>query len=223
MRRYLTTGILALLVAMGAAACSDDDPTEPGASTLSAEEAASLAQALAELGFLVYANMEFGEADAVAPGGVHTLRNAFTPQAVAGESGSLTLSVDNVPCPIGGTLSAQITMTGTQFPDEDRFIMEMDGTQTHKACRVMAGQQEFSITGDPNLTWSMRLEMIGDDAVGEQTFEYGGAFLWSTPQGREGRCTIDYALIYDGGTDVLTLEGQFCGVKIDQTIDWSDA
>ena len=50
MRKNLTTGLLALVMALGAVACSDDDPTEPKESELSTEEATALAEALARVG-----------------------------------------------------------------------------------------------------------------------------------------------------------------------------
>jgi hypothetical protein len=232
MRKNLTTGLLALVMALGAVACSDDDPTEPKESELSTEEATALAEALARVGddvaLKVFLQAVSQGSNALAPAGIDALGDVFTPQSHGGPHKSFTLSVEDVPCVGGeGDVSAQLTVTTTEYPEEDRVVLEAEGTMTHQACRVVArkqqGQQVFAITGDPNLSWTLRLEAVGDELVGEQTFAYNGAFRWTTPDGRAGRCTVDYSLTVDMDEKRAEAAGTFCGVNVQWTAEWSDA
>lgn len=235
MRKNLTTGMLALVMALGAVACSDDDPTEPGESELTVEEAEALAEALAQVGnqvaFQVFLQAAASQgSNAIAPAGIDALGDVFTPQSHGGPHKSFTLSVNDVPCVGGeGGVSAQLTVTTTEYPEEDRVVLEANGTMTHEACRVVArkrrqgGQQVFVITGDPNLSWTLRLEAVGDELVGEQTFDYNGAFRWATPDGRGGRCTVDYSLTVNMDEMRAEAAGTFCGVNVEWTAEWSDA
>ena len=226
MRKNLTTGLLALVMALGAVACSDDDPTEPKESELSTEEATALAEALARVGddvaLKVFLQAVSQGSNALAPAGIDALGDVFTPQSHGGPHKSVTLSVEDVPCVGGeGDVSAQLTVTTTEYPEEDRVVLEAEGTMTHQACRVVArkqqGQQVFAITGDPNLSWTLRLEAVGDELVGEQTFDYNGAFRWATPDGRGGRCTVDYSLTVDMDEKRAEAAGTFCGVNVQWT------
>lgn len=234
MRKDLTTGLLALVMSLGAVACSDD-PTEPGESDLSNEEATALAEALARVGddvaLRVFAQAGASQGSkAMAPAGIDARGDVFTRQSHGGPHRSFTLSVDDVPCVGGeGDVSAQLKVTTAEYPEEDRVVLEAEGTMTHHACRVVArkrqqqGQQVFVITGDPNLSWALRLQAVGKELVGEQTFDYSGAFRWETPEGRKGRCTVDYSLRVNLDEKRAEAEGTFCGVNVEWTAEWSDA
>src|SRR5690606_35783878 len=97
MRKNLTTGLLALVMALGAVACSDDDPTEPKESELSTEEATALAEALARVGddvaLKVFLQAVSQGSNALAPAGIDALGDVFTPQSHGGPHKSFTLSV----------------------------------------------------------------------------------------------------------------------------------
>lgn len=220
MRKDLTAGLLALLLASGTVACSDD-PTEPGESELSTEEAEALAQALGEVGVTVFMKLYAeGINMAAAPAGMHSFGSDFTPQSHGGQHFTLTRSA-NVPCPVGGTVGAQVTLEITEYPEEERVVFEMEGTQTHNACKVMGRQQEFTITGDPNLSWSFYAETVGEELAGEMTLDYSGAFRWATGD-RQGRCTIDYAVRVNVVEHRATMEGSFCGATVEQTVTWTN-
>lgn len=220
MRKDLTAGLLALVLASGAVACSDD-PTEPEESQLSAEEAQALAVALGEVGVDVFFRLYAGGLNTAAPAGMHPFGSDFAPQSHGGEHLTLTRSA-TAPCPYGGTVAAQVTLDIAEYPEEDRVTFEMEGTQTHDKCRVMARRQEFSINGDPNLSWSFYAETVGDDPVGDMSLDYSGAFRWETA-GRQGRCTIDYSLRVNLVEHRATMEGSFCGATVTQTVNWTNA
>lgn len=212
MRKILTKGVLAFALLAATAACDDEGPAESTGDELTSEEATALAEVMAGLGYASGAGaMEEQEVQA-----------AFVPQSHGGAHYTRTVNI-TAPCPRGGELEVEATLTGTEYPEEERVVVEFEGTHTHSECGVTARQKEFVVTGNPNLSWSMGLETQHGELAGVLTFDYEGGFDWSSSDGRSGTCTVDLHAEVDVEGQTSSLAGQFCGVTIESNASWTEA
>ncbi|HEX7119347.1 MAG TPA: hypothetical protein VF212_11190 [Longimicrobiales bacterium] len=213
MRKDLVRSALALALAMAVVACDDDGPTDGQQDELTQAEAEALAAAMANQG---YAGAEEGSQ----AGG----EQAFAPQSHgAGEHFNFTLENVERPCPLGGTVVQNASGSITSYTEEERVVIDLEGTQTHEACGFAAEQTQFEVTGDPNLAWTVHLEAVDSQPVGEQTVALEGGFTWSSADGRSGTCTVDLSAVLNPEAQSWTLTGTFCGVTIESTASWTDA
>jgi hypothetical protein len=196
-----TRRILLVTLALGLAAC--ESSTDVG-DELSSAEASGLAAAILDLtldaGMMQTGMAQLASGPAAAP-------TTFDHRA----------QVEG-PCPIGGTMHADLHVAGSFDPATGQGQLDLDVTAQHRGCQVKAKEtgQLFELDGKPNIKAEFRLA-----AKPDQTFTlsggYEGAVEWSS-DGRSGTCSFD--LTFSGsvnansGNGTAKLQGTACGASI---------
>lgn len=201
-------GLLSLLLVTGLAAC--DDGTGPESSLTQAE-----AEALAQV--LLTQTFSAGDpASATAP-------TSAAPVARQVVDFSNEISVE-VACPLGGSVAADVTTSGTIDAETGAANLQYTASQTHRDCQVQPeeAQEPFTLNGAPNLTSSLQFTRTAGG-----TFETGGSIVgsvaWSSGD-RSGTCVV--SLEFSGAGDdqgnvSFSLSGGVCSAQISQQVSVS--
>jgi hypothetical protein len=196
-----TRQIVLMATALGLAAC--ESSTDPG-DELSSTEASALAAAILDLtldaGMAQTATAQLASGPAAAP------RTFDTRTQVEG------------PCPLGGTMQADLHVAGAFDSATGQGQLDLDVTAQHRGCQVRAKEtgQLFELDGKPSITAEFRLVSKPDQAF-TLSGSYKGAVDWSS-DGRSGTCSFD--LTFSGnvsantGNGTAKLEGEACGANI---------
>ena len=197
--KILRISLVALTV--GAAACGES-ATDLG-DELSSEEAGALAAAILDL--TLAASMS--ESPSAQISGAAAVPTTFN------ESAQL-----EGPCPLGGTMKADLHVAGSFDPATNQGQLDLDVRAEHHGCQVEAKEtgQRFTLQGAPAIEAEFRLV-----AKADRTYTlaggYDGAVEWRS-DGRSGTCRFD--LDFSGNVDATTgrgtarLEGTACGVSV---------
>lgn len=215
MYKHLSRGLLALAL-LAAVACSDDGPTGSSAQ-LTEEEVQDLAESLAEIGFLEL----YEEVGKLSRGSSPQSASAGGLQPLAGEESFRHTFTATANCRVSGTVQLQAELDVVRYPEEDRLVVDLTGSQTHNKCRVpLRRGGTIEVTGAPNLSWGVHFEAVQGQLVGELTAEYRGGFTWAKSDGRSGRCTVDFTGKVNPEEGKATLEGTFCNVSVTKEVTW---
>lgn len=203
---------LTLTLAVGLAACGDDDPTDPDneGDLLTEVEAESMIEALAEAGGFGFGIGLGAGASATAPEGVTI--------------GPVTFE-ETTACPQGGS----IAMAGSYSADIDdetgHGTYQYELVQTHDACTATAASDgsTWTFDGSPDITidFAWTFDQTAYEFQGTQT---GGiAFSGS---GKSGTCQIDLTYDFSGDQSGTTysgsVAGSVCGVSVSHSTTISD-
>jgi hypothetical protein len=216
MYKHLSRGVLALAL-LTAVACSDDDPTESSQAQLTQEEVEELAEALSQIGFPEL----FLEVNKLSRGASPQSARAGGLQPLADPETFNHTFAATANCPVSGKVELQAELDVARYPDEDRLVADLGGSQRHDKCRVpLRRGGTIEVTGAPNLSWEMHFEAVQGQLVGELTAEYKGGFTWAKSDGRSGQCTVDFSGKVNPEEGKATLEGKFCNISVTKEVTW---
>ncbi len=195
--------LAAVAAAAFALAACGKDATSPAASTqLKPDEAQALALGMAASGDAY--------SGAVAAPDVVTLSTMTTATTI----GPIAFTQSH-PCPKGGTVTPDVTITGSIDLTARSLSMEVKGTETPKDCAYPVKALTVTVNGNPNLAIDAKLAIVAGVPSGAQTFTEKGGFTWATSDGRSGTCTVDMTSSADFGKNLRSVSGTFCDTKID--------
>lgn len=198
-------GLLSLLLVTGLAAC--DDATGPE-SSLTQAEAEALAQVLLTQTFTA------GDpAGAAAPSGA-----APVARQVVDFSNEVSLEL---PCPLGGSVAADVSTSGTIDSTSGSANLQYTATQTHQSCQVQPedAQEPFTLNGAPNITSTFQFSR-SETGTFETTGSIVGSVEWTSGD-RSGTCVV--SLEFSGSGDdqgglSFSLSGGVCSAQISQQV-----
>jgi hypothetical protein len=196
-----TRELVLVAMALGLAACESSTDVGDG---LSSAEASALAGAILDLtldaGMMQTGMAQLASGPAAAP-------TTFDQRA----------QVEG-PCPLGGTMKADLHVAGSLDLATGQGQLDLDVTAAHRGCQVKSKEtgQLFELDGKPSIEAEFRLT-----AKPDRTFSlsggYEGAVEWSS-DGRSGTCSFD--LTFSGNVNASTgngtakLQGTACGTTI---------
>ncbi|MFO7261271.1 MAG: hypothetical protein DIU52_008940 [bacterium] len=189
------------------AACGDaDDPAGAKGDQLTREEALVIVDAIAQ------ANVDD-----------HTTVLEGRSTSLAGDSpGRITVEhKSSHPCPVDGRVVIALNATLTYDQEDKSLDYEAEGSLTHEECGLRHEDVTITVDGDPTIAFATRAAFSGGVATEPITETVEGAFLWSTSDGRSGRCVIDLEKVTDLVAKRHTLRGEACGHTIERTITWT--
>ncbi len=190
--------LAAVAVAALALAACGKDATSPTASTqLKPDEAQALALSMAASG-----DAYSGAVSAPDVVTLSTLSGATT-------IGPITFTQSH-PCPKGGTVTPDVTITGSVDLTARSLSMEVKGTETPKDCAYPVKAVTVTVNGNPNLAIDAKLAIVAGVPSGAQTFTEKGGFTWKTSDGRSGTCAVDITSSADFAKNLRTVSGTFC-------------
>jgi hypothetical protein len=124
---------------------------------------------------------------------------------------TVTASEGSLPCPQGGVLNMQ--MQDTLIFDEVGPTMAINIGGTHRPvnCVHAAGSTPVTIDAEPPFVWSSRMRMVAGMPSGPVVETLMGSFQWSTNDGRNGSCSVNYSRVLNAMTGAETRGGTICG------------
>lgn len=202
---------LSAALAFGLTACGGD--TTGTGDQLTEAEAAELAEAIAEGGFVGF-------------GGTGSPAMGAPRQNLANVTVTLN---DTYPCDEDGgtgTVSVAGSVTANVNDNTGAGTFSFNYTIVPHGCQVTTSSGKvFTLDGDPNLkvtgdfTWS--------ETNAQGTLNYDGNFAWQASDGRSGTCGVDLTSNYDftfSGTGAssasATISGSVCGVSVSRTFTY---
>lgn len=199
----LLTGISMLTLGACGDATSGDPLTQAEAEELSAAIFEAIGGAFEQAGSF-----------STAPGG--QLAPAAPPFAVTFN--------DSYPCEGGGTATLAGTISGNA--EETSGNMAFDLTQNANGCVVMLQSgTSFTLTGNPNL--KIEGEFTYNQSSFSGSLSHGGAFSWTSSDGRAGNCGVDLDvtinLNIETSSGTATQSGELCGISINRVVSVGDA
>lgn len=210
MKRY-RVWTLALVAAVGLAACSDggDDSTGPSGDELSAPEAEALAAVITSEALGIGLE-QFSGGGEFAPSG----SAASEPEDI-----SIDDFTFEAPCELGGTVTLTMSWSGTADYEVGDIDLTWNVTQAHDGCVLQEDQYEFTLTGDPNISMNWDMQVTENESF-DISGGYEGAVQWTLDDGRSGRCTVDVSFSANGnwstGSGMTTVSGHVCGESVDE-------
>lgn len=206
MDRRIAWVLPALMVVL--AACSDDEPSAPGATELSADEVGFLA---------VDADREL---DAVL-GGLFSDQAGFSAPAEPGAAVPImeTFEFERTrSCPAGG----QVAVSGNGSIEVDREIgmgeMNVAGTKTIEAC----AHEHDGVVYTTNGSLEFDAHWLREDfELVEAEKNLMGSLSVETSDDRMKECTIELHTVFDPETETVTVTGEVCDRVVDRTWDRS--
>jgi len=142
-----------------------------------------------------------------------------------GESGSAAVSAPvnfsntfsiSKPCPKGGTVALAGTTSGTGDAATHSLNVETIATRTDASCAFQTKHGVVTITGNPNIQYDGKLNIVNGAFSGLQTQTHKGSFTWARGEFSE-TCAVDLASSWDPATHTVKVAGTFCGVNVDVT------
>ena len=194
----------ALVVAL--AACSDSTAVSNGISRDDANQLAADMDAVAALG-----------TSDVGLGAVFSI--GVDPGSAA--SVSVPVTFDNTfnvtrQCPKGG----QVVFDGRVIGSGDRathsLAVETIATRTDTDCAFRTKRGLLTVSGNPNLAFDGKLNIVNGALSGVQTATHKGSFTWARAE-ISGTCDVDLSSAYDPATHTATVTGKFCGFDVNVT------
>lgn len=211
--------VLALVSIFSAVACGGDDGVGIEGDSLSQAEAEALAQIVMSQGFST-------TPDPTGAPQVASRSVSFDPIGISDE-----ITVENLPCPNGGTYSADGSYSGTVDPDAETLDITYTFVHSHSQCAVPSEEAGviFTLDGNPNITHRYDIVVDGGSSV-ELTGGIEGGLDWSTDDERSGTCPINidtavsgFALDGETGSISVDVSGLVCGVEFSRSISVSPA
>ena len=193
---------LLLIPLLFATSACDGGSGPSGSAELTAAEAAELARAM------------FGMASGLASSGGLT-GGSFN--VASAEENTFTVPIqETVPCEPSGN----VALSGTVTIGFDEIAMGMSMTADISAAPAacahrMENGDIIRMTGDPDLDIHMSMASDAEGLTELQVTETG-AFTW-TRGGASGRCAVNIASALNAATQMVTVNGTFCGFPVNET------
>ena len=203
---------MALVGALGVAACGEDDGPVATGDALSEAEAAALSEIVLGTAFQATAGIPTSPAPVNGP------------QAVPF---SYSADIDaTAPCSAGGTASLTGSATINGDDETGEFSIAYSVTAAYNECGEYAGSQEALFTVGGSLTMTATADYAQGQGQQFGTLTSTGSFTgnvsWSSDDGRSGTCAVNLtsSTTSDGQAINATTEGSFCGVSISETFTY---
>ena len=190
------TRLAALAVAAFALVACGRDATAP-ASQLRSDEAQTLALSMAASGDAYAGAYAMPDLVALAP-------------AATVPFGPIAYTTEH-PCPRGGTIVPDISVSGQLDMQARSMTVDISGTETPKACAYPVRGNTITVTGNPDMAVTAHMAAANGVPTGAQTFTQKGAFTWTASDGRSGSCALDISSSTDFAKNLRTVTGTFCG------------
>lgn len=203
---------LALVAAVGVAACGDDDPTSTG-DTLSEAEAAAVSEIV------------LGTAFQATAAGLPTAAPAASGPQAAPFSYSTDIET-SVSCSGGGSIALDGSATINGDDETFQFTIAYNMNSTYSECTEFAQEadQEFTIGGTLAFTANADYSGGQGDSFGSltSTGTFSGNISWSSEDGRSGTCGVSLTSTTTSTGEAITASttGSFCGVAINETFTY---
>ncbi len=197
---------LALVAALGVAACGDDGPVATG-DPLTEAEVAALSEIILTSAFL-------------SPSGAPNFVEGGPQGAPVSFSESVELTV---PCEGGGSVNLTGSASGTVDDETGEFDLAFSLGQAHSSC-VATAQNEQTFELDSSMSLVFNFEGTFDQEV--TTLDWDGALTgsvdWETGE-KSGGCSVDlsYAASFTGQSITASTNGAVCGVTVDNEFNVS--
>lgn len=197
--RYLT---VAAMVAL--AACGDDDSVTPD--NLTEAEAQALATAVFQQSFMSAFTLDYEQQQ---------------PQAVNGPA-TATYQAEietTAACPLGGEVALSAVVDVQTNDETGAGTVDFSVAQVHSNCGVQGDQgQQFTISGDPGVTFDFLMETDGQENFGFSG-SLTGALSWAT-DGKAGTCAVSVEFSGQGSPTGFSFSnaGTVCGVDFSESV-----
>ena len=119
-------------------------------------------------------------------------------------------------CPKGGQAVIAGRLTGTGDRTTHTLSAETIATRTDSQCAFETKHGLLTISGNPNIVFDGKLNIVNGALSGLQTATHKGSFTWAR-EGGSGTCDVDLASAYDPATHTATVTGKFCGIDVNVT------
>lgn len=189
------------------AACSDGEgPTGPGGSgELSAAEVEAISDFMVGQAFDSWNPESIGGGSAQAEG--EAALQSGVPVAIDYAASA------QADCPLGGTVAATVSVQGTLDDETLAGDLDLEVVTNATDCGIVADGTDFTIDTNPDLTLTGDFSFVDGQLVGESTFTYAGAILWSSEDGRSGSCTYDVVVTLSSSSAAVA-SGTACGTSL---------
>lgn len=194
---HLDRAVALIAISLGLAACGRDSAAPKA--QLTPSEARDLAFSMAGVSSGYAGTAASGRADVVSTEGV-PLHFTFS-----GE----------FPCPAGGTIAPNVTVTGDWDMQARTMTLDMAGTETMSSCAH--GVEGKTMTLNGSLEFGSHTALAAGRPTGAQTFHEKGSFDWTRGDGTSGTCAIDFTATTDFTAKTRALTGTFCGRPLNYT------
>lgn len=192
---------------LAAAACSDSTGTSNGITREDANQLAADMDAVATLGS---ADVGVGPSFSL---GVDTNGGAASVTAPIAIDNHFTVTRQ---CPKGGQVVLDGQVTGTGDRTTHSLSLETNATRTDTECAFQTRRGVLTLSGNPNITFNGKLNIVNGALSGLQTATHNGSFTWAR-RGISGTCDVDLSSSYDPATHTATVTGTFCGFDVNVT------
>ena len=212
MRRSFRLSSVFAGLALAAAGCGGDGPTETTGDPLAEAEVQELAgDIFAGMSGYFTGNFSAQRQSVLLPEGLSL--NLMSPVPV-----SLTID-ESGPCGGDGTATVNGSVDGTVDDQTGAGSLEFDITHGFTNCQVVGELHTYVVSGEPNIRLTGRFEFDGGQTF-SGTFDLVGGFGFSVDDGRSGTCGVDVsASINVNGTSLTTTAtGTVCGVSVNNTL-----
>ena len=119
-------------------------------------------------------------------------------------------------CPKGGQAVIAGRVTGTGDRATHSLTLESVATRTDSQCAFETRNGVLTISGNPNIAFDGKLNIVNGALSGLQTATHKGSFTWAR-EGGSGTCDVDLSSAYDPATHTATVTGKFCGIDVNVT------
>jgi hypothetical protein len=119
-------------------------------------------------------------------------------------------------CPKGGQAVLAGHVTGTGDRTTHSLSVESIATRTDSQCAFETRNGVLTLSGNPNIVFDGKLNIVNGALSGPQTATHKGSFTWAR-DGGSGACDVDLTSVYDPATHTATVTGKFCGIDVNVT------
>ncbi len=205
MRIVLRPTAVAVLFVAGA--CSEG-ATGPNPAALSREEAVQLAARIAATSSDVLGSASVSRAPAF----------SLADTEPSGFSRRIRLQA---PCTLGGTVDFDATFSFSVDTAAGSGSLETEATMIHRDCGLRLEEGSITLNGDPDLTASAEYAWTGGEQTQPLRVTQAGRVAWARDTGETGACAVNLVAVTDFVARRRTVEGTFCGIRIDDEITWT--
>ena len=124
------------------------------------------------------------------------------------------------PCPSGGSLEVDATISGTWDEDTNSLQADLAGRHTHDSCAVPHNNLTITVDGAPWIDFGISIGGVEGQPSQPFTFSLDGGFSWGASDGRSGVCELTLDAVTDFVEQERTILGSICGHTFSQTTTW---
>ena len=188
------------------AACSDST----GVNAITRADANQLAADLDASSTLGILDVGMGALFSVGVGGSAGAASVSAPTAIDNQ---FTITRQ---CPKGGQAVLAGRVTGAADQTSHSLNLESVATRTDTQCAFETRNGVLTLSGNPNIVFDGKLNIVNGALSGLQTATHKGSFTWAR-DGGSGTCDVDLSSAYDPTARTATVTGKFCGIDVNVT------